>query len=666
MFWDSAITATVIDMGPDQDTATLVRFRGTANGGDGFDSLVFVTRTANTLTFDLSAGTITDTESAYLGARVQGFEDIFGHAGVNRFFGSAVAERLSGLGGNDELAGRNGADSLYGGDGNDTLRGDDGDDLLHGGAGNDLLIGGAGRNTASYANQTPGLPDAPVITGNFGAVTVDLRFGTATGAQGTDTLQQIQNVHGSLGNDRLTGDGADNLLSGGAGNDTLSGGEGNDVLITGSGDDFIFGGVGDDVIVVATGVKTVDGGAGVDRLDFGSAPGNVTVDFAAQRYTLAFDALVPVWADNGGSEIRVFSGQSLTPRLVQEASPDLANSADDLSRVLPTANSALAATFAINQVVQSAVGSGSFTGIEEITGGGADLRLLPSLGVDRYDGTRSVGDSIDFSSLGRAIFFDFATGATNDPLLAGDSLRGIDIFHGGGGADTLQGDAGANTLYGGFGADRLFGGGGADALHGGLGQDTLSGNDGDDVIFGGDSAADLRDVLFGGAGNDTLDGGYGNDELRGDDGNDQIEGGFGADQLIGGAGADTLSGGALSDVIFGGNGADFLNGGFGFDRLNGGAGADRFFHLGVAGHGSDWIQDYSAAQGDQLVAGIAGATRAQFQVNIAHTPNAGAAGIAEAFVIYRPTGQILWALVDGAGQDSIVLALGGQSFDLLP
>jgi serralysin len=173
-------------------------------------------------------------------------------------------------------------------------------------------------------------------------------------------------------------------------------------------------------------------------------------------------------------------------------------------------------------------------------------------------------------------------------------------------------------------------------------------------------------VLFGGAGNDTLDGGYGNDELRGDDGNDQIEGGFGADQLIGGAGADTLSGGALSDVIFGGNGADFLNGGFGFDRLNGGAGADRFFHLGVAGHGSDWIQDYSAAQGDQLVAGIAGATRAQFQVNFAHTPNAGAAGIAEAFVIYRPTGQILWALVDGAGQDSIVLALGGQSFDLLP
>jgi len=38
------------------------------------------------------------------------------------------------------------------------------------------------------------------------------------------------------------------------------------------------------------------------------------------------------------------------------------------------------------------------------------------------------------------------------------------------------------------------------------------------------------------------------------------------------------------------------------------------------------------------------------------TESAGAVGIAEAFVIYRPTGQILWALVDGAGQDSILLA----------
>ena len=37
----------------------------------------------------------------------------------------------------------------------------------------------------------------------------------------------------------------------------------------------------------------------------------------------------------------------------------------------------------------------------------------------------------------------------------------------------------------------------------------------------------------------------------------------------------------------------------------------------------------------------------------------------EAFVIYKPTGQILWALVDGGGQDSINLQIGGDTFDLL-
>ena len=34
-------------------------------------------------------------------------------------------------------------------------------------------------------------------------------------------------------------------------------------------------------------------------------------------------------------------------------------------------------------------------------------------------------------------------------------------------------------------------------------------------------------------------------------------------------------------------------------------------------------------------------------------------------MIYKPTGQILWALVDGAGQDSINLQIGAEIYDLL-
>ena len=59
-----------------------------------------------------------------------------------------------------------------------------------------------------------------------------------------------------------------------------------------------------------------------------------------------------------------------------------------------------------------------------------------------------------------------------------------------------------------------------------------------------------------------------------------------------------------------------------------------------------------------------------FQVNLAHTANdagerSGDDAVQEAFVIYRPTGQIMWALVDGEGQDSINIQINGETLDLL-
>lgn len=220
------------------------------------------------------------------------------------------------------------------------------------------------------------------------------------------------------------------------------------------------------------------------------------------------------------------------------------------------------------------------------------------------------------------------------------------------------------------GADILQGGEGNDILRGLDGTDTLIGNAGNDTLIGGTSVNDLRDVIYGGAGDDTIDGGYGNDELRGDAGSDIINGGFGADRIIGGTGNDALGGGALGDEIFGGDGFDFVNGGWGHDRVNGGAGADQFFHIGIFDHGSDWIQDYDAAEGDVLVWGGAAATADDFQINLAHTAdNAGERSgddtVQEAFVVYRPTGQIMWALVDGGGQAEINISIGGNVFDLL-
>jgi Ca2+-binding RTX toxin-like protein len=271
------------------------------------------------------------------------------------------------------------------------------------------------------------------------------------------------------------------------------------------------------------------------------------------------------------------------------------------------------------------------------------------------DGTRIPGGF----SIANGVTIENATSGSGDDLLVGNSANNI-----------LRGNAGSDALLGGLGSDRLIGGAGNDSLYGGDGADTLNGGDGDDFIFGGSTTADLRDLVFAGAGNDSVDGGYGNDEISGQDGNDTIAGGFGSDTLNGQNGNDVLTGSALSDLVSGNAGDDFVNGGFGHDRINGGTGADRFFHLGILDHGSDFIQDYNSAEGDILLSGIAGATRNQFQINTndAVAPGGERAGddnVQETFVIYRPTGQILWALIDGAGQAEINIRIGMDTFDLL-
>ncbi|SPF80264.1 calcium-binding protein [Pseudoprimorskyibacter insulae] len=226
------------------------------------------------------------------------------------------------------------------------------------------------------------------------------------------------------------------------------------------------------------------------------------------------------------------------------------------------------------------------------------------------------------------------------------------------------GTALAEVLSGSDGPDWITADAGNDTVNALDGADTVIAGPGDDVVNGGTTAADLRDVIYGGDGDDSLVGGYGNDELRGDAGNDTLEGGFGADTVLGGTGNDVLTGGAWGDMLFGGDGDDFLNGGFGFDRLNGGSGADQFFHLGAAGHGSDWIQDYSAAEGDVLVYGGT-ATKGDFLVQRAATPGAGDAAVKEVFITHVPSNALLWALVDGDAQAAITVRAGGVEFDLL-
>ncbi len=506
------------------------------------------------------------------------------------------------------------------------------------------IAGEAGNDTVMIAVNAR---DALSLTG--GAGDDDLTVQVEAAAKDSATRDQVVDARsrildGGDGNDRILGSVLSDTLRGGDGNDTIwgnldslnrftqagdtfEGGAGDDALIGGTGDDVMMGGGGNDRFSSNLGDDLLIGGEGEDSYNFsvgsfsGNSPGSSGV-FGFGNDTLR---------DTGGY-IDVLSGGGV-------ADLGFERQADDLLIRFNADSTLLLEDFYI------APEAWVLRGIDA-NGPSERLALLDmddarALGIDGTDAPLAATEGPDIVVLTSPALYDAKGGHDRVTGSAGD-----DVLRGGAGHDTLDGAAGNDTLNGGEGLDRLIGGAG------------------DDVLVGGYSEADRRDVIYGGDGNDLIDGGYGNDELRGDAGDDTIAGGFGGDTIIGGTGDDVLSGGALGDIIFGGDGDDYINGGFGHDRLNGGAGADEFFHLGIFDHGSDWVQDYNADDGDVLVFGNANATRDQFQINTTATPDAGADGIEEAFVIYRPTGQIMWALIDGGGQAEINLRIGGDIFDL--
>lgn len=157
----------------------------------------------------------------------------------------------------EDASGTDYADTLIGNGWTNALYGGIGDDQIVGAGGADYLDGGMGIDTLDYAHSP-------------GAVQVDLVARTAYGADAQqDIFRNFENVSGSAFNDRLTGDGGDNVLRGNNGKDTLIGGDGADTIAGGAGDDRLVGGLGADALV---------GQAGADTFVFASTaesgPGN--------------------------------------------------------------------------------------------------------------------------------------------------------------------------------------------------------------------------------------------------------------------------------------------------------------------------------------------------------------------------------------------------------
>ncbi|MCU9837921.1 hypothetical protein OEZ49_09095 [Ruegeria sp. WL0004] len=625
-------------------------------------------------------------------------------------------ENLLGSGFDDNLTGNSSANLIEGGTGNDTLFGEGGDDTLRGGTGEDGLNGGTGSDTADYSEATAGVnADLSNAAGN-------------TGEARGDTYSNIENLMGTGFGDTLTGTNGDNTLSGMAGDDLLhgnggtdnfDGGEGSDTVSysggsfvvvdlednsanageaagdtftgvehligTDNSDDLLgddagnnlFGGGnvdnlngrgGDDTLRGGAGNDSLTGGSGADHFMVETGMGNdVVTDFALGEDSIDFSLLSSAERDavtfsTNGSGHRVMTlGDGSTMTLT-----GVAGNSEPTGAVTISGTPQVGETLTANSD-----GVSDADGIDTSTETGQWLRDgTPIAGATGETYTLVAADigtqiSVRYSYTDNLGTNESVTSAATVPVTSGSlTLVGTPA------PDTLEGGEGDDDLSGLGDNDVLRGFGGNDTLRGGDGADTLNGGDGDDLILGGDTASDLRDVIFGGEGNDSVDAGSGNDLIFGQGGNDTIAGGFGVDEIQGQDGDDVITGSAFSDLVFGGAGNDFVNGGFGHDRINGGSGADKFYHLGIFDHGSDWVQDYNAAEGDVLLFGNAAATRADFQVNFAHTASAegeraGDDAVQEAFVIYRPTGQIMWALVDGQGQSSINLQIGGDVFDLL-
>lgn len=196
---------------------------------------------------------------------------------ADTFKGTSLANWLSG-GGGDTLEGRGGNDEFYLGSRNAT----DGPMTVNGGAGTDTVVG----FTRSRWTLLNGMWKTQTQSANTGVV-VNLASQTITDdGWGTlsppSSITNIENLNGSVGDDKLTGSNSANALNGMQGNDIIDGGLGADTMI---------GGAGDDVFIVAQAGDTVSElpGEGADEVRssvsfvLGPDVENLTLTGAANR-----------------------------------------------------------------------------------------------------------------------------------------------------------------------------------------------------------------------------------------------------------------------------------------------------------------------------------------------------------------------------------------------
>ena len=504
-------------------------------------------------------------------------------------------ERLVGGSGNDNLTGSNAANTLEGGNGNDTLNGLGGNDIYIGGTGTSH-----GSDTVSYATRSQNFTIALAVTG------------VAQTVQGSEqeTYTSIENATGGNGDDTITGSTGGNTINGGPGNDVLKGSPnatpgGSDTLVGGTG--FDHANYGDRATDLE--ITTHDNQANDGEQDDPSTPApgvpDPTGDFDEGEYDNVRDDVERITTGSGTDEV---TGSAVDNEFI------LGGGTED--RVTYADKSAGAPV-----TVNLASGGGSFgefdtyTGVENLTGGAGNDRLIGTIGSNDINGAggddvldgragpdnlegSGGNDTVDYSAPGRTPGITANLGGGADDGNVDDQTAGVGPFDnvtntenviGTNGDDVINGTGSNNQFQGLGGDDTIEALGGHDILLGGTGADNLSGSGGDDIIDPGSESGGPDNT---GVGNgDTVDGGGGGQDVvsyaertegvtvilngtTANGGAGEQDGIQGIEAIVGGSGNDLLTGNNDDNVISGGGGDDALNGLGGKDSIDGGTGSD--------------------------------------------------------------------------------------------
>ena len=366
-----------------------------------------------------------------------------------------------------------GIENLTGSSFGDSLTGDAGNNFFIGYGGSDTITGGTGNDTVSYAWYSN------EITVNLAAMN-NLHVTLSGGVH--NTLSGIENIIGGSGNDKITGDGQDNIFEGGAGDDSLDGGTGTNTVSY----EHAISAVS---VNIATGVAS--GGDGNDRLSnftniIGSAfndslTGNVnanTIQGGAGNDSLY-----------GGAGNDVLYGGADNDILYGEIGNDSLYGGTGNDSLYGGAGNDSLDGGAGNDLLYGGAGNDLLTGGDgidtasyaDITSGTGTSNLW---GVYvNISGAQSTTDTVlntiaTQSGWGAALASGLSTGAGDN-----DTLSGIENLTGTNFRDYLVGSDSDNHLIGGAGNDTIWGGAGNDTIDATLGNDFVRGESGDDLIL---------------------------------------------------------------------------------------------------------------------------------------------------------------------------------------